>query len=137
MKKLILLLISLSFLSCSLDDGRNDITYHSEFVPIETAIVPDFFNYGEDNDITVTYIRPNTCYAFDDIYYRKDGFERTVAVVNTVYENASNCEEVLEETETTFTVRATQEENYIFHFWQGVDDNGEDIYLTIEVPVIQ
>ena len=27
--------------------------------------------------------------------------------------------------------------SYIFKFWQGTDDNGEDLYLTVEVPVVE
>lgn len=135
MKKIILLLISLSFLSCSLDDGNEDLTYH-EFIPIETVNLPEFFNYGVYYDITVTYIVPNDCYAFYDIYYEKNNNERIVAVINTIHEN-SNCTQATEEKEVTFTVHVTQEETYVFNFWQGVDDNGEDVYLIIEVPVEQ
>ncbi|WP_336066632.1 hypothetical protein [Mesoflavibacter sp. CH_XMU1404-2] len=136
MKKIILLLISLSFLSCSLDDG-NEVTFHREFLPILSVDAPEFFTQGEDHEITVTYTRPNSCYQFDYIYYTKNNNERTVAVLAKVLENNNNCIEVVEESETTFTVRAEQEETYVFNFWQGVDDNGEDMYLIIEVPVEQ
>jgi len=40
------------------------------------------------------------------------------------------------EQELTFKVHALQESPYLFRFWQGDDDNGDPIYLTIEVPVI-
>lgn len=136
MKKIILLLISLSFLSCSLDDG-NEINFHREFLPIVSADVPEFFVHGEDHEVTVTYLRTNTCYAFENIYYEKNNNERIVAVLTKFYENASNCSEIEEEVNATFTVRAEQEETYVFNFWQGVDDNGEDMYLIIEVPVEQ
>jgi hypothetical protein len=33
-------------------------------------------------------------------------------------------------------VHALQVSPYIFRFWQGEDDNGDPIYLTIEVPVV-
>ena len=32
-------------------------------------------------------------------------------------------------------VEALQTEPYIFNFWQGEDEQGNPIYLTIEVPV--
>ncbi|MBN2868688.1 MAG: hypothetical protein JXK08_08465 [Flavobacteriaceae bacterium] len=139
MKKIILLLISLSFIltSCSVNDDTPTDNYHIEILPVESAIVPESFIYGENHEITISYIRPNSCYAFNDIYYLKDNNIRTVAVMNTVYNNVFNCQDLQDIEQKTFTIEATQLENYIFKFWQGVDDNGEDLYLTIEVPVEQ
>jgi hypothetical protein len=57
--------------------------------------------------------------------------------MTTVWDNVVNCVDLQSIEEKTFTVKATQLENYIFKFWQGVDDSGEDIYLTVEVPVEQ
>ena len=122
-------------MSCSLDDG-NEVNFHREFLPVVSADVPAFFVHGEDHEITVTYTRPNSCYQFDYIYYTKNNNERTVAVLAKVFDN-SNCTQTEEEVETTFTVRAEQEETYVFNFWQGIDDNGDDMYLIIEVPVEQ
>ena len=136
MKKVLILLLSLVALSCSLDD-ENEINYHNEVLPVTSANVPEYFIYGEEHEITVTYTRPSTCYAFNNIYYKKNGTERIVAVINNVYDNASNCSEISEEMETSFIVEATQEETYTFKFWQGLDDNGNDTYLIIQVPVEQ
>ncbi|HIC30907.1 MAG TPA: hypothetical protein EYO76_03230 [Flavobacteriaceae bacterium] len=99
--------------------------------------MPDYFTYGETHEITISYIRPTSCYAFNDIYYLKENNTRTVAVISSVYDNQTNCSEIQQEVNTTFTVEAIQEENYIFNFWQGEDSNGNDMYLTIEVPVEQ
>lgn len=139
MKKIILILISFNFtlVSCSVDDGNTPENYHLEILPVESANVPESFVYGENHEITISYIRPSSCYAFNDIYYIKDNNVRTVAVMNTVYDDVVNCLELEDLQQKTFTVQATQLENYIFKFWQGVDDNGEDIYLTAEVPVEQ
>ena len=83
MKKVLILLLSLVALSCSLDDENNVIeNYHVEILPIESAIVPESFNYGEEHEITVTYLRPNSCHAFNDFYYVKDNNERTVAIMD-------------------------------------------------------
>ena len=138
MKKVLILLFSLVALSCSLDDENNVIeNYHVEILPIESAIVPESFNYGEEHEITVTYLRPNSCHAFNDFYYVKDNNERTVAVMSTVLDNNQNCLELNDEQQRTFTLEATQTENYVFKFWQGEDDSGNDTYLIIEVPVNQ
>ncbi|MDA0177854.1 hypothetical protein OOZ35_10160 [Mesoflavibacter profundi] len=138
MKKVLTLLLSLVALSCSLDDENNVIeNYHVEILPIESAIVPESFNYGEEHEITVTYLRPNSCHAFNDFYYVKDNNERTVAIMSTVLDNNQNCLELNDEQQRTFTLEATQTENYVFKFWQGEDDSGNDTYLIIEVPVNQ
>ncbi|MFC7446007.1 MULTISPECIES: hypothetical protein [Mesoflavibacter] len=138
MKKVLILLLSLVALSCSLDDENNVIeNYHVEILPIESAIVPESFNYGEEHEITVTYLRPNSCHAFNDFYYVKDNNERTVAIMSTVLDNNQNCLELNDEQQRTFTLEATQTENYVFKFWQGEDDSGNDTYLIIEVPVNQ
>ncbi|WP_417557050.1 hypothetical protein [Mesoflavibacter zeaxanthinifaciens] len=139
MKKLTLLLISFSFMitSCSVEDDTPTENYHIEILPVESATVPESFTYGEDHEITVSYIRPSTCYEFNDIYFLKNNNVRNVAVMTTVWDNVVNCVDLQSIEEKTFTVKATQLENYIFKFWQGVDDSGEDIYLTVEVPVEQ
>ena len=138
MKKVLILLLSLVALSCSLDDENNVIeNYHVEILPIESAIVPESFNYGEEHEITVTYLRPNSCHAFNDFYYVKDNNERTVAIMSTVLDNNQNCLELNDEQQRTFTLEATQTENYVFKFWQGENDSGNDTYLIIEVPVNQ
>jgi hypothetical protein len=64
---------------------------------------------------------------------------RTVAVITTVIDNndASNCEPLSEEIEEryfTFHVQNTSG-TYIFKFWQGENENGEDEYLIYEVPI--
>ena len=72
---------------------------------------------------------------FREFYYAKNLNERTVAPITIVYEN-DNCEtldNVLEE--ATFNFIVTSNGSYIFKFWQGEDANGDDQYLTIEVPV--
>ena len=82
-------------------------------------------------------MRPNSCHAFNDFYYVKDNNERTVAIMSTVLDNNQNCLELNDEQQRTFTLEATQTENYVFKFWQGEDDSGNDTYLIIEVPVNQ
>ena len=36
----------------------------------------------------------------------------------------------------TFNFYVTSNGSYIFKFYQGEDTNGQDVFLTIEVPVI-
>ncbi len=118
--------------SCS-DDDSND--YHYELLPVEEAVVPEEFEYGEIYDISVKYIVPEDCYVNSDILYEYDENARNVAVISLAIES-NDCEIIDLEQELTFKVHALQESPYIFRFWQGEDDNGEPIYLTVEVPII-
>ena len=118
--------------SCSDDDSYD---YHYELLPIEEAQVPVEFEFGKIYEITVKYISPSDCYINSDILYEYDEDARNVAVISLVIES-NDCETIDFEEELTFRVHALQASPYIFRFWQGDDDNGEPIYLTIEVPVI-
>lgn len=137
MKKLFYLcLILLSCWSCSLEDD-DYINYNFEFIPIEEVDIPSSFIIGETYQIKLHYNRPSSCHVFHDLYYRSDGPERTIAVVNVVYDN-SNCEDLENSLiERSFYFRAIYDQVYIFKFWQGEDENGEDIYLIYEVPVVE
>lgn len=134
MKKFLILSFILVLMgSCSLDnDGPS---YTSEILPIESVDIPDSFTLGEVYPITVYYYRPTTCHLFDRFYYDKENNIRTVAVIDYKYLR-NDCEELEEElVEATFNFHVTSNGSYIFKFWQGEDTNGENQFLTIEVPV--
>jgi len=136
MKKIIIcLIIAATTFSCSLPDDSSSADTQ-ELLPIENVDLPDEFTLGETYEISVTYLRPTTCHAFNDIYYLKQGNERTIAVISTVFNSNGSCS-VLTNTElgATFDFEALTEGSYIFKFWKGKDEAGEDIYLTVEVPV--
>ncbi len=134
MKKLIALSFTLLlFVSCSIDDDSTN--YSFEILSVESVDIPDAFTLGEVYPITVSYLRPSTCHSFKEFYYLKENNIRTVAPINYVFENNS-CETLTNElVEATFNFIVTSNGSYIFKFWQGEDNNGEDQYLTIEVPV--
>ncbi|MBP0902813.1 hypothetical protein ACFSKN_07315 [Mariniflexile gromovii] len=137
MKKLIALSLALVLLvSCSLNDD-NDTHYSFEVLPVESVDIPSEFTLGETYPITVTYLKPTACHVFKEFYYSKNLNERTVAPITIVYEN-DNCETLDNVSEeATFNFIVTSNGSYIFKFWQGEDINGEDQYLTIEVPVVE
>ena len=135
MKK-ILAIVSLFFvlISCSVEDDTPN--FYSVVLPVTEVEVPQEFVIGETYPIKVWYQRPSTCHAFNGFYYDKYLNERTVAVQNIVTE-AGNCQSLEDElVEASFDFYVTSNGSYIFKFWQGVDDNGEDIFLEIEVPVV-
>lgn len=118
--------------SCSDDDNDE---YHYELLPIEEAIVPEVFEFGQIYSLSAKYFVPDDCYINSDILYEYDENARNVAVISLVAES-SDCETVEVEQELIFQVQALQPSPYLFRFWQGEDDNGEPIYMTVEVPVI-
>lgn len=135
MKRLLILLFALAtLLSCSVgDDSPN--TY-MEILPVESASLPDEFERGEVYEISLTYLRVSNCHTFSDIYYTKEANKRTVAIVATVFVNNENCISSNDELETSFNFEVTNSDSYIFKFWQGEDEYGEDQYLIVEVPVV-
>ncbi len=136
MKKLFLLCFSLMlFLSCGVDDDSAP-NFDFEFIPIEEVNIAEEFVLGEIYQIGVTYYRPSTCHNFHDFYYVVDGNEITIAVINIVYDD-SGCE-LLEDqlVEKAFDFHDFYNQAYIFKFWQGEDENGDDVYLIYEVPVV-
>lgn len=137
MKKILFLLVFvLSLSSCSVDDGDYN-SFHYEILPIESVDIPQEFVLGETYTIYATYLKPSGCYVFNNFYFDSDLNQRTVAIINTVYEN-SNCQTFEgEEVEVSFDFKVISNGTYVFRFWQGEDENGNDTYYIIEVPVVE
>jgi hypothetical protein len=136
MKKLVFLfLFSASLISCNVsDDDFND--FYFEVLPVLSVDMPSQFVFGQTYPVHVTYIRPSGCHVFNDFYYTTDINIRNIAIINTVYTN-QDCElDLNEEVEVSFNFQVNSTEPYIFRFWQGEDDNGNDLYYIVEVPVI-
>ena len=84
MKKILLLLLMMvSFLSCSTDDNDN-LDFYFDYLPITSVTVPDEFRYNEAYDIYFTYELPSNCHYYEDLYYIIDGDYRNVAVIASV-----------------------------------------------------
>lgn len=135
MKKTITLLaLFFLFNSCSVDSGPN---YLYEVLPTESVDIPTEFTLGEIYPITVRYNRPTTCHYFNGLYYDKHLNIRTIAVESAV-EQRDNCQDLNADAaadEYTFNFEVTSNGSYHFKFWQGKDDQGNDIFLEYEVPV--
>jgi hypothetical protein len=134
MKKIAsLLLLLFLFNSCS-PEG-NSPNYLFELLPIESVDIPTEFTLGQTYPITVHYKLPTSCHFFNQLYYNKDLNIRTIAVESAVLQN-DNCHETSDTIdEYTFNFYVTSNGSYIFKFWQGKDDQGNNIYLEYEVPV--
>jgi hypothetical protein len=141
MKKLKYLLIltvalTLTVTSCSNDDDNNYHDYHLEYIGVVSADLPDEFIYGQTYRINVTIELPNSCYYFYNQYdYFYEGTSRLIYPIAHIDDNVPCTPNI---TETTFSipVQVLQNETYIFKFYQGKDTDGQDMFLTIEVPVV-
>ncbi|MFY7987953.1 MAG: hypothetical protein ACOVNP_03655 [Flavobacterium sp.] len=132
MKKLILL-VSILFLfnSCQLDENNFSV----EILPVHNVEIPSEFVLGEVYQITMEYYRPSNCHSPYGVYYEKDLNVRTCAVQNLVEErgNCAPVQNIL--VRETFNFHVTNTGNYIFKFWTGTDDNGDDTFITYDIPV--
>ncbi len=136
-KYFLILIVALTvFVSCS-DDDDNYHDYHLEYVGVTNAELPDEFIYGQTYRIDVTIELPNSCYFYYNQYeYFYEGTSRLIYPIAHVDDGIACTPNI---TETTFSipVQVLQEEPYIFKFYKGEDADGQDTFLTIEVPVIQ
>jgi hypothetical protein len=105
-----------------------------ELLPIDEAIVPDSFIFGQKDTIAIKYTLKNSCYYFDNLYYEYQDSTRVVAVKAFVYLE-DECAQIISQKEYKFVVNVTQQEDYVFKFWTGKDSNGENIFEEIIVPV--
>ncbi len=135
MKKIAALIgIFLLVISCSTDNDEPNVNY--ELVPIQNVIIGDELYFGDENIITIQYLRPSTCHGFNGFVYEKDDFTRTIGVQNYVVENA-DCQAVTGEViEKDFIFQPTATGTYTFKFWQGKDANGDNIFLELQREVI-
>ncbi len=127
------LLFSSLFIACNNDDDAPN--YHFEVLKIDEASIPTEFELNETYDITVKYTLPNGCHSFYSLYFQHKNASRIVAINSYVKDNVA-CTEAAITKEYTFQLRASQSEDYVFKLWKGVDDDNEDIFEEIIVPVI-
>lgn len=130
------ILIILITFSCNISDDSTNVYY--EFVPIVSVDMSDELILNEIYEVNVVYERPTDCHLFHNIYYNPEStFERTVAIISSVYDNG-NCESIDDSTfEVSFNFKPTNTGTYIFQFWQGENENGEGEFLTLEVTVTE
>ena len=131
-----LFLIVFLIAGCNNDDDYNDHDYHLGYIRVVSCDLPDEFIYGRTYRINVTIELPNSCYYFYNQYdYFYEGTSRLIYPIVHV-DNGVPCTQNIRETTFSIPVQALQFEPYIFKFYQGEHVNGQDLFLTVEVPVI-
>lgn len=102
-------------------------TYNGNYSPVS-------FTFGETDTLKLKYTLPNGCYHFNDVYYEYKDSTRIVAIRASI-ELDAYCTEALIMEEYDLLVTAKQEEDYLFKFWKGTDNDGENIFEEVIVPV--
>lgn len=119
--------------SCSLDD--NSSNFHFEILAVDSVDIPTNFTLGDTYPIKMYYTKPSTCHYYNSIYYDKDLNIRTVAI-ESIVEERNNCQDLTDNVqECSFNFNVTSNGTYIFKFWKGKDESGNDIFLEYEIPV--
>lgn len=144
MKKLgLLFLTTLVFMSCSIEDDGPQIRY--EFAEVLSADLPEAFEVGKTYQIDITYLLPTACHVPAGLDAKRgsgSGEERRSIFVAGVasYDGGTNeCTEEGEEEERTeedtFSLTIDEEGTYTFYLWIGVNEEMENQYTVVEVPV--
>ena len=134
MKKIVLLLFGLLVFYSCLNDDNDQPNYAYEYLPIDEALTPESFTYGELDTITVKYSLPSSCYSFYQVFYETLDSTRTVAVT-AIVDLDVQCTQATVQEEKKIVVKASQREDYIFKFFKGKDSNNENVFEEVIVPV--
>ncbi|TRX66321.1 hypothetical protein [Carboxylicivirga sp. M1479] len=137
MKYFIPLLLAVFLITaCNDDDDYDEHDYHLEYIATASVDLPDEFIYGNYYKIKGTIELPNTCYFYYNQYdYFYEGTTRLIYPIAHVDDGVS-CDDEVSIAEFVIPVHALQQETYIFKFYTGEDESGEDTFLTLEVPVV-
>ena len=121
--------------SCSSDNGAPE--YHSEIMPIDTIYLPTSFNLNQTYTIDFTFIKPTSCYVYNNLFINSGNQEnRTLAVNTVVYEHSDCIPLSTNNIETqSFDFKVIYDQVYTFHIWKGKDGQGNDLYEDIDIPV--
>lgn len=130
-----LLLTILMLIGCNVDDG-NQVTF--EVLPIESIELPSSFTLNETYQIPITFYRPTNCHAYNGIISNPNENERSIAVSSYIVNNSGCIDYAGDEglTENSFNFLVKYDYTYVFKIWKGIDDQGEDVFEIIEVPVV-
>jgi len=130
---LAVIMATLQFGSCNIDDGVN-----FKFITLQVvaADFPEAFEINQVYTINVIYIRPDSCTYFEGFDFRKtEDTTRDIAVIGSLLTDTDDCIEIAEKVETSFKFKVLYSEPYLFKLYTGDNQDGEPQYLEIEVPV--
>ena len=143
MKKLAVLFVcAFAFMSCELDDLEP--VNQQRFAEVINIDLPESFEEGKVYDIDVTYLLPDACHTAFGLHASRGGqfgdARRDIYVfgVASYDPRVTECDEDDDdlERESSFRLRIDDDEPFTFYLWTGVDDDDENVFTEVEVPVV-
>lgn len=138
MKKFLLLFLTIGlFSSCGIndDDGTDILT---DYAPISEVALPETFELGETYDFKITYTLPSPCHELFGYEYLPDQNTHLFAIVTTFSPDDPACSDLPGETEEfTWKFTVNQRDLHTFKFWTGIDEDGQSIFITKEIEVLE
>ena len=136
MKKIFFLLLAFILSACSTndDDSGNELLF--AYAPINSVELPESMVLGETYVFKINYTNPSPCHQLFGYEYVQGADANIFAIVTSYNPDNYLCTEEEGATgvyEWEFTVELN--ENHIFKFWQGVDQNEKPVFITREVEV--
>lgn len=137
MKRIVITcLLAISLISCS--DEEVPIFFF-EFVPVESVTnIPDNFTVNKPDTLQISYFRPSTCHGFDGFEVEKEGNSRNIALITKVVEERGDCQPLDEDVRVAPLIFKPEETGSVtLRFFQGKNDQGENQFLIVDVPIIE
>ena len=145
MKRIALLMfVALSLYSCGTDDDGQNLNF--AIAKIIGTDLPANFEIGESYDVEINYELPNACHEFSNFSVNQYIDEETdstfvieIAALTSYDANLTECTQqgALIGSRAIRDLRINNENynNYQFKLLTGEDENGEAVFLIIDVPV--
>lgn len=135
MKKIFLFIATVLLLSgCSTE---SPFSYSIQVLPVVDIEMPESFTVGNQHPIHLTYRLPTECHLFNGFYYDKVNYYRLVGI-QALVAHRDVCLPYDEDEplrEATLTFLPIEAGTYIFRFFKGKDEEGQNIFEEIEIEV--
>lgn len=126
-------LLLVTFGACSLDD--NGANFHYEPLMITEVELPESFDLYGIYDIKVSVLRPDDCTLMEGFDVTKSALTtRNVVAIGAILDQ-DECTQLDQEVQDSFKFEVLYTDPYLFRFYTGEDENGDPIYIEVEVPV--
>lgn len=129
--------LALSLHSCNNDDD-DGTRYYLEALEVVAADLPTSFVRGGTYRIYVDMRLPSNCHFFEGFDFQQTGdtmTERTIYPIAAVLDRTDCQEYDARNTDAYFNFQVLFTGTYVFKFYAGQDENGEEQFLIYEVPV--
>lgn len=139
--RILSLFLGLGFIviSCSIDDGKSDVSFTYKLNSITSVKMPDTLLAEEMYNFRVEFENPADCYEFAGFHLEigENPNERVISAISTVINERTNCSIYrsprMDSKAMEFLVK--REDYYVLKFWQGTDSEDQPIYLKKRIEI--